>query len=53
LRLEFLTAALADVEELASIGRHFFGRLKAASWASQGGFKLHAAVLGFCFDAFS
>jgi hypothetical protein len=41
LRLQPRAAALAVIEELASVGRHGFGGLMAALRASEGGDKLH------------
>ncbi len=41
LRLEFLAAPLADIEELARIERHGLGGLKAAFRARQRRFRLH------------
>jgi hypothetical protein len=40
-RFELLSAALADIKELAGIGRHLFNRLKTAFRACQNGFQLH------------
>jgi hypothetical protein len=49
-RLELLSATSADIKELAGIGRHWLGRLKAALRAGQNGFQLHRFFRDSSFD---
>ena len=49
-RAQQLAAAFAVIKELASIGRHFFGRTEAAGRANDGAFELNRFVHSYCFE---